>query len=108
MNSPRRYTGSRTIAGPQKVRVHFDAALAKWLSPKRSQKVLNHSPQGFEWGYGGSGPAQLALAILLDFGVARPRAIALYQRFKTDVIAKLPAEWILDASEIRKWLEGEK
>ena len=25
MNSPRRYTGSRTIAGPQKVRVHFDS-----------------------------------------------------------------------------------
>lgn len=35
------------------------------LSPKRSQKVWNHSPDGFNWGYGGSGPAQLALAILL-------------------------------------------
>lgn len=26
--------------------------------------LFNHSPTGFEWGYGGSGPAQLALAIL--------------------------------------------
>ena len=24
--------------------------------------LWNHSPTGFEWGYGGSGPAQLALA----------------------------------------------
>jgi hypothetical protein len=28
--------------------------------------LRNHSPDGFEFGYGGSGPAQLALAILAD------------------------------------------
>lgn len=28
--------------------------------------VRNHSPDGFNWGYGGSGPSQLALAILID------------------------------------------
>jgi len=28
--------------------------------------LFNHSPTGFEWGSGGSGPAQLALAILAD------------------------------------------
>lgn len=28
--------------------------------------VSNHSPDGFEWGYGGSGPAQLALALCID------------------------------------------
>jgi hypothetical protein len=27
---------------------------------------FNHSPTGLEWGYGGSGPAHLALAILAD------------------------------------------
>ncbi|MCK4554525.1 hypothetical protein KAU19_06245, partial [Candidatus Parcubacteria bacterium] len=36
------------------------------LSPKKSQLVINHSPDGFAWGYGGSGPAQLALAILIE------------------------------------------
>jgi len=35
------------------------------LFPNDSQKVRNHSPDGFAWGYGGSGPAQLALAICL-------------------------------------------
>jgi hypothetical protein len=28
--------------------------------------LFNHSPAGFDWGYGGSGPAQLALAMLAD------------------------------------------
>jgi hypothetical protein len=29
--------------------------------------LVNHSPTGFSWGYAGSGPAQLALAILADY-----------------------------------------
>lgn len=35
------------------------------ISPDQSLRFRNHSPDGFEWSYGGSGPAQLALAILL-------------------------------------------
>ncbi len=59
------------------------------LRPERSQKVYNHSPDGFNWGYGGSGPAQLALAILLKF-TDKDTALRLHQEFKWDVIAKLP------------------
>ena len=59
----------------------------------------NHSPTGFAWGYGGSGPAQLALAILAD-AFAKPnhkltagrRALLLHQAFKWEVIAGLPQE----------------
>lgn len=59
------------------------------LSPSRSQKVKNHSPDGFNWGYGGSGPAQLALAVMLEL---YPQRIALskYQTFKFNTIAILP------------------
>jgi hypothetical protein len=59
------------------------------LIPANSLKVRNHSPTGFSWGYGGSGPAQLSLAILLSFF---PRDIALhsYQEFKWRTIARLP------------------
>ena len=57
-----------------------------WLDPKPSQKVSNHSPDGFNWGYGGSGPAQLALAIMLKL---TGKAIG-YQEFKWKVIATLP------------------
>lgn len=37
------------------------------LYPKHSQDVYNHSPDGFNWGYHGSGCAQAALGILLHF-----------------------------------------
>lgn len=33
------------------------------LDDQESRKLRDHSPGGFEWGYGGSGPAQLAVAI---------------------------------------------
>ena len=33
--------------------------------------MWRHSPTGFEWGFSGSGPAQLALALLLDHTGAR-------------------------------------
>ena len=59
--------------------------------------LYRHSPSGPEWGYRGSGPAQLALAILADFlGVDR-QAMACYQRFRHAVVANLPYEhWTLD------------
>jgi hypothetical protein len=59
-----------------------------WLDPTPSQKVWNHSPDGFNWGYSGSGPAQLALAIMLELtGKADG-----YQNFKFRFIAGLPQE----------------
>src|SRR5258708_17697696 len=51
--------------------------------------LMNHSPTGFSWGYGGSGPAQLALAILVDHLADRNRALAIYQDFKWKCIAHL-------------------
>lgn len=56
------------------------------LWPAESQRVWNHSPDGFNWGYGGSGPAQLALAIVLKL-TGKPDG---YQRFKWQVIARIP------------------
>jgi len=60
-----------------------------------------HSPDGFEWNYGGSGPAQLALAILANHLSDDRRALDLYQRFKWAVIAGLPRRgWTLTSQEI--------
>ena len=76
------------------------------LLPDRSQKMRNHSPDGFNWGYGGSGPAQLAMAILLVF-TEEVTAMRLYQKFKWDVIANLPVKnFSLDGKVIEQWLEG--
>ena len=59
------------------------------LHPAKSQAEYNHSPDGFCWGYGGSGPSQLALAIMLEIA-DKEKALNCYQRLKWDVIAKLP------------------
>lgn len=61
----------------------------KELFPGKSQRIYNHSPDGFNWGYGGSGPAQLALGILLELTDAVYACVE-YQAFKWQFIAKLP------------------
>jgi hypothetical protein len=68
--------------------------------------LWNHSPTGFEWGYGGSGPAQLALAILADYYRNDEQALNFYQRFKWAVIAELPGRyWTLTSQEIDQVLQ---
>lgn len=68
--------------------------------------LRNHSPAGFEWGYGGSGPAQLALAILADFLGDDETAQILYQKFKRECIAPIAKErWTMSSQEIRDWLQ---
>ena len=66
--------------------------------------LTNHSPTGFEWGYLGSGPAQLALALLAHALDDDDRALALHQTFKRRVIAPLSRvagfEWELTKEQI--------
>lgn len=78
----------------------------KFLSPKKSQKLRNHSPDGFAWGYAGSGPAQLALAILLE-ATHKELAQDLYQKFKFEFIAKLPQSDFAKEVDVRSWLESQ-
>jgi hypothetical protein len=69
--------------------------------------LWNHSPTGFEWGYCGSGPAQLALAILADHLADDRQALDMYQRFKWAVIAELPRKqgWTLTSQEVDRILQ---
>jgi hypothetical protein len=93
-----------------------------------------HSPTGFETGYGGSGPADLALSILADFlGVtpAQNKAILdraltlsvqdrkhiplrLHQLFKSDFIAgrerrlEPGQSYTIQGEKIRQWIEKNK
>jgi hypothetical protein len=82
--------------------VYYDDEL---IRPNRSQAICNHSPDGFNWSYGGSGPAQLALAIMLRATGDRHRALRLHQRFKWKFIATLPSQSCeLEIAVIRDWL----
>lgn len=67
--------------------------------------LLSASPTGFEYGYGGSGPAQLAIAMLAH-AFDDEFATDHYQRFKREVIATLPEEgWTLTKEDLEEWRE---
>jgi hypothetical protein len=91
-----------------------------------------HSPAGFNVGYGGSGPADLALSILADFlGVTPEKVkrtldtaltlsyhnashipIKMHQMFKADFIARIQLEpgdsFKIPGDEIARWIEKNK
>lgn len=71
-----------------------------------SQDFVYHSPDGFEWGYGGSGPSDLALNLLCEF-VDPPTAFTLHNPFKFEFIAPLDQEegGRIPTSDIYEWLE---
>ena len=65
--------------------------------------LRRHSADGFQWGYGGSGPSQLALAIVADrLGPGREDdAMTIYQDFKWFWVARLPkTNWVYSGSDI--------
>lgn len=95
------YVGSRDNTGRPIVTVD-----ARPLSAIPSQKLWNHSPDGFEWGYGGSGPAQLALALLLDATNGNSiTALGYYQAFKWRYVAGwAKTGWAINRSTILNWL----
>ena len=70
--------------------------------------IKRHSPTGLEYGYAGSGPADLALSILTD--LFNPEvADRYYQSFKHEVISNLNGEsFTLSGSGIIKWMEDKK
>lgn len=66
----------------------------------------NHSPDGFQWGYGGSGPAQLAYALVRD-NYDRDTTEAVYREFLREVVAQLPDEdFILEEQRVRRTVES--
>ena len=77
------------------------------FDPKPSLAVNNHSPDGFSWGYAGSGPAQLALAILMEeFSLDFAREN--YNAFMRDVICGLDMgnAFTLTSDSVRTWVNN--
>lgn len=95
------YFGIRTEGGVSVYRLKTDAYSDEL--PLRLD-LRNHSPTGFEWGYGGSGPAQLALALLAD-AVGDAAALAYYQHYKEDEVADFSKDrWHKTSEGIRQWV----
>ena len=76
-----------------------------WLDLAASMEYVQHSPTGFNWGYGGSGPAQLAFALILDATGNPEAAMKFYQDFKRERIAHLADEWTLTETNIKGWID---
>lgn len=92
------YVGHRYGLGTANVQV-IEGEDRRVLDPRYD--LRNHSPDGFEWGYGGSGPAQLALAILADASANDEVALKHYQTVKARLIAPLQEDdWTLTEHDI--------
>jgi hypothetical protein len=64
-----------------------------------------HSGGEFEWGYEGSGPTQLALAIMAEHFGNATAALNSYKLFRDMVIANLrDDQWTLDDARIKEIL----
>jgi hypothetical protein len=89
--SAKYYEGHRTESGVTvTVRDTGAPGGVRTLDPRLD--LFNHSPSGFEFGYGGSGPAQLALAICADVLGDDERALRVYQDFKWRVTAPIDGD----------------
>lgn len=67
--------------------------------------LRNHSPAGFNWGYSGSGPAQLALAMLSAVLGDDDAALACYQSFKREVLCNIDSDvWFRPREEVLAWI----
>ncbi|MDK3022702.1 DUF6166 domain-containing protein [Cupriavidus taiwanensis] len=90
------YTGDRTIDG---VKVHVDG---RPLPDKAD--IQRYTDMGFEWGYEGQEPRQLAFALLFDHtdnaGLARSSSEA----FMRAMVANLSNEWHLTSESIEEFL----
>jgi hypothetical protein len=111
------------MPGPMTVTVRTLAQDQSVLREDGLYHVVRHSLEGFEWGYVGSGPLDLALSILvdhfkeehgliefahfhaMDYDRNHP-AILRYQQFAQAFIGRLENEWVINSDQIDEWLTG--
>jgi hypothetical protein len=98
------YRGYRTPGGSIQVfvvegKTETTLPLRCKIGARDDEPYVGHSPTGFEVGYAGSGPAQLAFALVYDVLRDVHTAKRTYQRFKFRVIALLPPEEPFELTE---------
>ena len=77
------------------------------LSLEKSLQVVDHSPDGYQCGYSGSGTAQLAAAILNEVTDDPELTRTYYQLFKFDHVAKWEGlTFEISEDEVRNWLQS--
>ena len=76
--------------------------------------AAKHSPDGFQIGYGGSGPSELAYSLLIDYYIRSKsyglmdnikKAEKYYQQFKNDFVVEATEHFEIDNNSVGLWLE---
>ena len=83
-----------------------DEGYTTQLSLEKSLKVVDHSPTGFQWGHQGSGPAQLAAAILNEITDDPELTREYYQLFKFDHVSHWGNNFEINEFQVRDWLRS--
>jgi hypothetical protein len=107
------YVGTFTQKGWYRVHVEIarNGRAKPLVRPLRHLEI--HSPDGFSWGYLGSGPTDLAAALLADATGDSYLAVEMHQLFKSDVVAKLghphtaagdAADFRLPVEDVLRWV----
>ena len=108
-------TKNSISCGPLTAYVVLEKDYNRVLSNKGS-----HSPDGFQIGYGGSGPADLAYSILHDYfqRTEFPQSIdkqklkqkveSFYQNFKNDFIVPAKKSLLVESGTIESWVNEQK
>ncbi len=109
------YIGVRSSRGPE---VFVVDNAPQGITNKPLKHFEYHSPDGFEWGYAGPGPSDLALAILADHFKETPtreeiykranelRCLRYYHRLKWDYLMEFNREgFTLPEDILQAWIE---
>jgi hypothetical protein len=93
------YQGKRLPDGSVVVEAVRPNQPPRRLHPNNSRKIWIHSDH-FDWGYGGHAPAQLALAIALDYSQDRKQALLMYPALLFALIRGLPLDqWFIPVED---------
>lgn len=94
-----RLPGDKGTVGRAIVAIHEEGQEPRLLDLRHD--LRRHSEE-FNWGYGGSGPAQLALALAADVLGDIEAAQDVYQRLKFRVVGRLAQDgWSVTEDQIR-------
>jgi hypothetical protein len=67
--------------------------------------IRSHSPEGFEWGFVGNGPAQLALALVANVCGVRYAIPRIYRKVMGYMCCLAHDGWTITEEDVKTWVE---
>lgn len=97
------YRGSRSADDRDAIVAVDEDGVVRQLAPRPDIEGVK-TATGFAWGYGGSGPKQLAIALLAD-AISDDVATDWHHQFRVAKIEPIPMErsWTMTDAEILNW-----